>query len=134
MGLSLLLHTPWELIQADWVINLQGKPWYIKLRNCSVGIILDVLYTLGIYYLFAYYKGNEEWVLNAGIKDYMIIFELSLLAAYSYEWMGWKFGFWSFDESMPHLPRFLGKVALFPLIQLPVLVCLTFLITQLILP
>lgn len=130
--LSLLLHTGWELVQAKWVLNLQGKPWYIKVRNCSVGIILDTLCTLGIYFLFAFYKNDQEWVLNAEVKDYLIIGLVSLLVAYFYEWMGWKLKLWSFSENVPHLPEFLGRVALLPLIQLPLLVSLTFFITQLI--
>ena len=128
--LSFLLHTTWELIQTEWVVNLQGKPWYIILRNCSVGITLDILYTLGIYYLFTIYKSSKEWVLNAGVKDYVIIFLISILSAFSYEWMGWKLKLWSFSESMPHLPELFGKIALSPLIQLPVLVSATFFITQ----
>ena len=129
-AVSFLLHTSWELIQTEWVVNLQGKPWYIIIRNCSVGITLDILYTLGIYYLFAFYKNSKEWVLNAGVKDYVIIFIFSILSAFSYEWMGWKLDLWSFSESMPHLPEFFGKIPLSPLIQLPVLVSATFFITQ----
>lgn len=129
--LSLLLHTSWELVQARWVVNLKGKPWYIVIRNCLVGIILDTGYTLGIYFLFAFAKKKEEWVLTAGIKEYMIIFLISILTAYAYEWMGWKLKGWSFSESVPHLPHQFGKVSILPLIQLPFLVSLTFFLTQL---
>ena len=72
--LSLLLHISWELIQVKWVDSLQGKPWYIILRNCCVGITLDIFYTLGIYYLFAFFKGNQKWVLDASVQDYMVVF------------------------------------------------------------
>jgi hypothetical protein len=130
ISLSLLLHTIWELVQAKWVVNLQGKPWYIILRNCLVGISLDTLYTLGIYYLFVYLMSNKIWALQAGVVEYVAVFLISILAAYAYEWMGWQFKLWSFSEGVPHLPKPFAKVALLPLIQLPLLVCLTFLITQ----
>ena len=134
IALSVLLHTFWELTQAKWVVNFQGKPWYIVLRNCLLGISLDTLYTLGVYYLFAFFMSNKEWVVNAGVKDYIIIFIISIMAAYAYEWMGWKLKLWSFSEEVPHLPEPFVKVALLPLIQLPLLVCLSFLVTQYILP
>lgn len=60
--LSIFLHTPWELVQANWLCSCRGKPWYIRMRNCFVGVVLDVLYTLGIYYLFSYLKGDQEWL------------------------------------------------------------------------
>ena len=133
ISLSLLLHSTWELVQVKWVDNLQGKPWYIIVRNCSVGITLDTLYSLGIYYLFALFTYNEEWVLQAGVKEYVLIFIISILVAYAYEWMGWKFKLWSFSENVPHLPGYFGKVALLPLLQLPLLVSLSFFLTHLIL-
>jgi hypothetical protein len=130
VSLSLLLHTSWELVQAKWVENLQDKPWHVIVRNCAVGITLDTLYTIGLYYLFSFFKSNEEWILNAGVEEYVLIFIISLIVAYAYEWMGWKFKLWSFAENIPHLPKYFGKVALPPLIQLPLLVSLTFFITQ----
>lgn len=133
VALSLLLHTSWELIQVKWVDSLQGKPWYIILRNCCVGITLDIFFTLGIYYLFAFFKRNQKWVLDASVQDYMVVFIVSLLSAYAYEWMGGKLKLWSFSKEVPHLPKPFAKVALLPIIQLPLLVCLTFFITQIIL-
>lgn len=131
--LSLLLHTTWESMQAKWVINLQGKPWYIIARNCAVGIGLDTLYTLGIYFVFAFFKDSREWVLYAGVMEYLMIIILSILTAYAYEWMGWKFKLWSFSEEVAHLSKPFAKVALLPLIQLPLLVFLTFFFTRIIL-
>lgn len=131
--LSVLLHTPWELIQANWLTSCRDKPWYIKLRNCFVGVVLDTLYTLGIYYLFTYMKEDKAWPLDAGIADYAIIFGASLLVAYFFEWLALKTGFWEFHEDIPRFPKLLGGIALPPVIQLPILVCITFLITQLIL-
>jgi hypothetical protein len=48
IGLSLLLHIPWEFIQTGWVVDFREKPWYIQLRDISVGTTLDTLYTVGI--------------------------------------------------------------------------------------
>lgn len=132
IGLSLLLHAPWEFIQTELVVDFREKPWYIQLRDCAVGTTLDTLFTVGVYFLFAYYKKSTEWIVNAGVKEYLVIIIISLLAAYSYEWMGWKLGFWFFYENVTHLPESLGKVALSPLVQLPLLVSITFLIVQLI--
>jgi hypothetical protein len=131
-SLSILLHTPWEFVQASWFRGCRDKPWYIKLRNCAVGIILDTGYTLGVYYLFLYFGENEEWLLNAGIADYAFIFGASLLIAFSFEWLALKTGLWKFHEGIPRLPKILGNIALPPVVQLPLLVCLTFLLTQLI--
>jgi hypothetical protein len=132
-GLSILLHTPWELVQAHWLIGCKDKPWYIKLRNCFVGIVLDALYTIGLYFLFIYFKESEVWLLHAGIEEYALIFIISLLIAYICEWLALKSGIWQFHESTPRLPKVLGNVPLLPVIQLPLLVSLTFFITQLLL-
>lgn len=132
-GLSILFHTPWELIQANWLTDCKGKPWYIRLRNCFVGIVLDTLYTIGLYYLFIYFRESEVWLLYAGVKEYALIFIISLLIAYGFEWLAWKLGFWEFHENIARLPKFLGNIALSPILQLPILVSISFFITQLIL-
>lgn len=131
--LSILLHTPWELIQANSLTTCRGKPWYIKFRNCFVGIIFDWLYTLGVYYLFSYIRNDEKWLFNAAIGDYVIIFGMSLLIAYVIEGLALKFGFWQFHEDVARLPRKLGRIAVSPVMQLPLLVSISFFITQLIL-
>ncbi|MCH2449432.1 MAG: hypothetical protein MK198_04730 [Gracilimonas sp.] len=48
--IALLLHTPWELAQTKALSTCAGKPWPIRLGNCSIGIVSDVLYTIGLYY------------------------------------------------------------------------------------
>jgi hypothetical protein len=133
ISLSVLLHTPWELFQANWLANCRNKPWYIKLRNCSVGIILDTLYTIGLYYLFSYFKNSEVWLLHAGVNEYALILIISVLVAYASEWLALKSGVWKFHKNTPRLPKPLGNIPLLPLIQLPLLVFLTFFITQFIL-
>lgn len=132
-GLSVLFHTPWELVQANWILGCRDKPWYIKFRNCFVGIVLDTLYAIGLYYLFFYLKENEVWLLHAGMKEYLIIFIISILIAYGFEWLALKIGFWEFDQHVARLPKSLGNIALSPVLQLPLLVSLSFLITQIIL-
>jgi hypothetical protein len=131
-GLSIILYTPWEFYQANWLVNCRDKPWYIRMRNCSVGVILDTVYTLGLYYLFASFKDNQEWLLHAGVNEYALVFIISLLTAYVCEWVAWKINLWQYHKAAPRFPKYLGSIAISPVLQLPVLVSITFFITQLI--
>lgn len=128
--ISLLLHTPWELAQTNALSTCAGKPWPIRLRNCSIGIVSDVLYTLGLYYLISWWLSDNQWLSEAGISHYSFVFLLSFLGAYLTELVAQRLGWWHFNRKVPHFPKSLGDVAVTPVLQLPFLVVITYLTVQ----
>ncbi len=130
--ISLLLHTPWELAQTKALSTCADKPWRIRLRNCFIGIISDALYTLGLYYAIGWWLSDSVWIEQAGISHYGFIIVVSFAGAYITELIAQKLDWWHFNRKVSHFPKFLGDVAITPVLQLPLLVTLTFLLTQLI--
>ena len=130
---SLLLHTPWELAQTKALTTCANKLWRIRMRNCLVGIISDVLYTLGLYYLMGWWLSDSTWIDQAGIAHYGFVLIISFIGAWITEliaqWLDW----WHFDRTVPHFPRALGNVAVPPVLQLPLLVAMTYLLAQFVL-
>lgn len=130
---SLLLHTPWELAQTKALSTCANKSWHIRLRNCSIGIVSDVLYTLGLYYLIGWWLSDYSWIAVADVGHYSFVLILSFAGAYITEliaqWLDW----WHFNREVPHFPKALGDVALTPVLQLPLLVALTYFLAQFIL-
>lgn len=130
---SLLLHTPWELLQTRALSTCAGKPWRIRLGNCSIGIVSDVLYTLGLYYLIGWWMTDDTWLSTAGLLHYGFVLIISLIGAYITELIAQRLDWWHFNRKVPHFPKAMGDVALAPVLQLPLLVALTYLSTQFIL-
>jgi hypothetical protein len=128
--ISLLLHTPWELAQTKALSTCAGKPWRIRLGNCSIGIVSDVLYTVGLYYLMAWWLSNDLWLREAGMIHYGFVLAISFIGAYLTELVAQRLGWWHFNRKVPHFPQSLGDVALTPVLQLPLLVALTYLAAQ----
>jgi hypothetical protein len=129
-AIALLLHTPWELAQTKALSTCAGKPWHIRLRNCSIGIVSDVLYTVGLFYLIGWWLSDYQWLSMAGIAHYSFVFLLSFLGAYLTELVAQRLGWWHFNRNVPHFPKSLGDVAVTPVLQLPVLVVITYLTAQ----
>lgn len=129
-AVSLLLHTPWELAQTKALSTCAGKPWPIRLRNCSIGIVSDVLYTIGLYYLIGWWLSDYQWLSEAGILHYGFVLLISFIGAYLTELTAQRLDWWHFNRKVPHFPKSLGDVAVTPVLQLPLLVALTYLAAQ----
>lgn len=127
---SLLLHTPWELAQTKALNTCAGKPWRIRLGNCSIGIVSDVLYTVVLYYLIGWWGSHDLWLDKAGMLHYGFVLLISFIGAYLTELVAQRLNWWHFTRKVPHFPKSLGNVALTPVLQLPLLVALTYLLTQ----
>ncbi|GEM_PF-658875 len=107
-GIGLLLHTPWELAQTKALSTCADKPWRIRLGNCSVGIVSDVLYTLGLYYLIGWWLVDYSWLNEAGTCHYGFILLISFIGAYFTELVAQRFNWWHFNRKVPHFPKRLG--------------------------
>lgn len=129
-AVSLLLHTPWELAQTKALNTCAGKPWPIRLRNCSIGIVSDVLYTIGLYYLIGWWLSDYQWLSEAGILHYGFVLLISFIGAYLTELTAQRLDWWHFNRKVPYFPKSLGDVAITPVLQLPLLVALTYLAVQ----
>lgn len=127
---SLLLHTPWELAQTKALTTCAGKPWRIRLGNCSIGIVSDVLYTIGLYYVIGWWLSDYLWLNQADILHYGFVLIISFIGAYITELIAQRLGWWHFNRKVPHFPKQMGDVALTPVLQLPLLAALTYLLTQ----
>lgn len=130
-GISLLLHSAWELLQAEALTTCAGKPWWIKLRNCSIGIVSDIIYTLGLYIVISWWLEDDGWLGQAELSHYLFVLVFSFAVAYATELTAQKRNWWHFNEKVPHFPDAWGDVALTPVLQLPLLVALSYGITQL---
>lgn len=130
---SLLLHTPWELAQTKALTTCANKPWRIRMRNCSIGIVSDVLYTIGLYYLIGWWLSDSIWIGQAGAAHYSFVLVVSFAGAYVTELIAQRLDWWHFDRTVPHFPKVLGSVSVPPVLQLPLLVALTYLLAQFVL-
>lgn len=130
---SLLLHTPWELAQTKALSTCANKPWRIRLGNCSIGIISDVLCTIGLYFLIGWWLSDSMWIAQAGVAHYGFVLVISFIGAYVTELIAQQLGWWHFNRTVPHFPKALGDVAVPPVLQLPLLVVWTYLLAQFVL-
>lgn len=132
-GITLFLHSTWELLQAEALTTCAGKSLQIKLRKCSVGILSDLIYTFALYFVIGWWLGNYNWLEEAGLNHYLFVLGFSFAGAYVTELTAQKLNWWRFNDKVPHFPESLGNVAVTPVLQLSLLVALTFLLTQLVL-
>ena len=131
-GVSLVLHSIWELLQAEALTTCAGKSCWIKLRNCSVGIVSDVIYTFALYFVIGWLLGNYNWLAQAGISHYLFAFAFSFAGAYATELTAQKLNWWHFNRKVPHFRDSWGDVAVTPVLQLPLLVAISYGLTQII--
>ncbi|MCW9706243.1 hypothetical protein [Fodinibius salsisoli] len=95
-----------------------------------VVVVSLLLYTLGLYYFIGWWLSDYLWLSKAGIRHYGFVLLVSFLGAYLTELVAQRLGWWHFNRKVPHFPKSLGDVALTPVLQLPLLVALTYLAAQ----
>jgi len=71
---------------------------------------------------------DSQWILNPGLKGYLLMLAVGLLLAVIVEWNALRTGAWGYDEQMITIP-ILG-VGLLPVLQMVVLPSATALLLQ----
>ena len=87
----------------------------------------DVLYTLGVYLVFALFKRDVLWMRHVSKADVLMLTLAGFLLAVGIEWKGFLFERWAYLPSMPIIPFF--EVGLSPVLQMTILLPLSVYVT-----
>ena len=124
-SISFLLHIVWENVQAPL---FKGYESFTKhLPVCFMGTIGDVLITLFAFALIALIKNNQHWIVQIKLGDYLSLTIIGLLIAIGIEQNALFLSKWNYSDAMPLIPYL--KTGLTPLIQMMVLLPLSFFLT-----
>lgn len=118
------LNWTWEMVQMPAFVEMARRTWSETAEFCTVATLGDVVITLAIYGIAALAAGNVRWGLAGGWNVYATTMLLGGVSAASFEWFSLATNRWNYNDYMPIVP--LLKVGLWPLLQLTVLVPLSF--------
>ena len=121
---AFLLNWPWELLAIPNYAVVRDWPWPVAAVHCSIATAGDALVTLAIYGLGALASGRPRWGIAPRWNVYVTAVILGGLSALTLEWRALATGRWSYSDLMPIVPGL--QVGLWPFLQLPFLVPLSF--------
>ncbi len=120
------LHFVWEYIHSGLYAGYEH--WTLGYPPYLLGTVGDVLYTLGAFALVSAIKKTYEWVNESTMADYFMLVTVGALIALFVEYKGLALDRWEYLPGMPIIP-FLG-VGLSPVLQMALLLPITFALTQ----
>ncbi|MCH2449431.1 MAG: hypothetical protein MK198_04725 [Gracilimonas sp.] len=80
--------------------------------------------------MIGWWLSDYQWLSEAGILHYGFVLLISFIGAYLTELTAQRLDWWHFNRKVPHFPKSLGDVAVTPVLQLPLLVALTYIVAQ----
>src|SRR3989344_6642559 len=124
---ALVLHLVWENAQAPLFAGFLsfGQHFFV----CFLGTIGDIVFTITVYLGISLLKNDFGWIVRLGAKDVLVLAVIGFFFALGIEWRAILFDRWSYTEAMPIIPYF--QVGLAPIIQMSILLPLSFYITEL---
>jgi hypothetical protein len=114
----------WEMVQMPAYAEMAGRSWRETAPRCTVATLGDVAVTLAIYAVGALAAGRLRWGMKGAWNVYVTGAILGGASAVAIEWRVLGSGRWSYSERMPIVPG--TGIGLWPLLQLTLLVPLTF--------
>ena len=118
----------WEMFQMPAFVEMAGRSWIETALPCARAAVGDGAMTLAIYGFGALAAGDLRWGLVGGWNVYLSGVLLGGGFAAAFEWYSLASDRWTYNEFMPITPV-LG-VGLWPLLQLPLLVPLSWAIAR----
>lgn len=123
---SFITHFVWEYFHFGLYTDYDH--WTGSLPVYVLATVGDVLYTLGAFALVSAIKKSYEWISSATVADYFMLVTLGCFIALFVEYKGLALDRWEYRPEMPLIP-ILG-VGLSPILQMTVLLPVTFFITR----
>ena len=114
----------WEMAQMGAFVEMAGSPWLNTTMRCTVATLGDVTITLGIYAVGSLAARDSEWGSARTWNVYAFAGIMGLGCGAAFEWFSLATGRWTYNTYMPVVPVL--KVGLWPLLQLSILVPLSF--------
>lgn len=121
---AFILHIVWENIQAPLYEGFVSFPGHLS--TCFFGAIGDIFITLFALLFISLTKQNFSWRLNK--HNFIALAVIGFLISVLIEQRALLIGAWSYKDIMPIIPYF--KVGLTPVLQMTLLLPLSFYITQ----
>ena len=118
------LNWAWEMVQMPAFVEMAGRSWSQTATVCTAATLGDVVITLAIYAVGALAAGNIRWGMTGNWNVYATTILLGGVFAAAFEWFSLATDRWKYNEHMPIVPVL--KVGLWPLLQLTLLVPLSF--------
>ncbi len=122
IGITFILHLIWENAQAPLFVGYQSFSQHFSM--CFVGTIGDVVITLLILVFMQLLKKNTIET----IADFIVFAIIGFVVAVIIEQRALLVGSWDYTQVMPIIPWF--NVGLLPIIQMTLLLPLSFYLTQ----
>jgi len=114
--LAIPLHLIWEVAQIR-AYEFPETSLLTDMIGCFVPTLGDGLMTLIIFWSGWVVFRDSQWILNPGLKGYLLMLAVGLLLAVIVEWNAlYRTGAWDYNERMIIIP-ILG-VGLLPLLQM----------------
>jgi len=126
-AIAFVFHLIWENSQAPLFTGYSSFGQHLPI--CFLGTIGDVAFTTAVYIGIAMLKNDFGWIVRLGKKDIFVLAVIGFFFALGIEWRAILFDRWSYTEAMPIIPYF--QVGLAPIIQMSILLPLSFYITEL---
>ncbi|MBI5798737.1 MAG: hypothetical protein HZB10_02295 [Candidatus Yonathbacteria bacterium] len=123
---SFLLHIVWENLQAPLFagyVSFGQHFWF-----CLYGTAGDVVIALVVFLLIALLKGDMDWIRSITARDLLALAIIGFFIAVWIEHRALLFSTWNYAAAMPIIPYL--KVGLTPVLQMVILLPLSFLITD----
>jgi hypothetical protein len=118
----------WEMAQMPAFVEMAGRSWRETTIACTVAAVGDVVITLAIYGVGALAAGTIRWGTTTRWNVYVTAAVLGGASAAAFEWFSLATGRWHYNDYMPVVPVL--NVGLWPLMQLSLLVPLSFLMAH----
>jgi hypothetical protein len=125
--LAVPLHLIWEIAQIE-AYDFPESSLMTDVIGCFVPTLGDGLMTLIIFWSGWAVFRDSQWILNPGLKGYLLMSAVGLLLAVIVEWNAFRTGAWAYNEQMITIP-ILG-VGLLPVLQMLVLPPVTAVLVQ----
>lgn len=123
---SAVVHLTWEYFHFG--LYTAYSHWTGTTPVYLIATLGDVLYTLGAFALVSAIKKTYEWIHDATIVDYFTLVSVGFLIALFVEYKGLALDRWQYLPDMPLVPFF--EVGLSPVLQMSILLPLTFFVMQ----
>lgn len=126
---ALLLHFPWEILQAPLWVGMANLAHAEGVRICGIAALGDVVIALAAYEAAALSTRSRLWLLNPPRAAWAVYIAVGLVLTVAYEYAATgAFARWEYVASHPRLPV-LGT-GLAPVLQWLVLPPLTLWLTR----
>jgi hypothetical protein len=102
---ALLLHFPWEMLQAPLWVGMGDLPHGEGVRVCTIAALGDIPIALTAFWSGALAARSRLWLLEPSRGAFFVYFLVGLVITIAYEFLATgPLAFWEYAPSQPRLP------------------------------